>query len=233
MSYKLLLGRVPTPREVERDKLDPKDFPHIDYWYKHQWMAAAPDHSTKTRNEESEKEDVAGTQRGQGRSRMGINVAMRYIQTEDGTVIDGYRATEMRHHARAVFIGLVDNGKQFASWGEADAMSRRVFYNEMASRFTELSYCELDWKAEQIATDTYPGWKLNWTNKEKRSRQESVPKTSHHKRLKGPESISLALTSLPGPTPKSTMPSIPSEVCSLGLFSAMPDKLHKAPASYL
>jgi hypothetical protein len=28
---------------------------------------------------------------------------------------------------------------------------------EMASRFEELQYCNLDWKAEQIAIDTFPG----------------------------------------------------------------------------
>ena len=154
---------------------------------------------------------AASTQRGQGRSRAGINVTMRYIQSSDGTVIDGHRAKEMRNHARAVFVGLADDRKFFASWGDADAMSRRIYYNEMAVRFEELSYCELDWKAEQIAIDVFSGWKTSWTKKQKRTRQESVTKISDQKRFKGPESIDAGLTSLPP---------IPSDVCSLFFVSS-------------
>ena len=229
---------------MEREKLNPEDFPHIDYWYKHQWTGAV-DRITNLTGKEENEEDVPmdkgikskemrpvspapSTQRGQGRSRLGINVSMRYVQLKDGTVIDGHRATEMRNHARAVFVGFADDGKNFASWGEADAMSRRIYYNEMAFRFEELSYCELDWKAEQIATDIFPGWKLSWANKQNRLREETTEKSSkrtrqesvtHQKRFKGPESTGPASASLPPAALKSAMPSIPSEVRSVFFVS--------------
>ncbi|KJA27563.1 hypothetical protein HYPSUDRAFT_197768 [Hypholoma sublateritium FD-334 SS-4] len=170
-AYNLLLDRVPGLPEAQRQKLDPNDYKFIDYWFKHQWVASAGDRVTditgKAENEDEDTEDLngedlqsifdpapAGAQRGQGRSRAGINVAMRFIQDCHGQVIDGHRAREIRIHARALFVGFALQGKQFLSWGDADALSRKTFYNEMVSRFEELQYCDLDWKSEQIAIDT-------------------------------------------------------------------------------
>jgi hypothetical protein len=31
----------------------------------------------------------------------------------------------------------------------------------MGNRFPELTYCDFDWKAEQVATDNYPSWYVN------------------------------------------------------------------------
>ncbi|PPQ94902.1 hypothetical protein CVT25_004370 [Psilocybe cyanescens] len=186
MAYNLLLARVPAPPEAERKKLNHEDYKQIDYRYKHQWVSSSGDRITDIAGRvenENEDEDVEadaegeelrstspapGAQRGQGRSRAGINVSMRYIQDKDGQIIDGHRAREVRIHARAVFVGFAMQGKQFLSWGDADAISRRTFYNEMAIRFDELQYCDLDWKAEQIATDTFPGWKVTWLKKQKK-----------------------------------------------------------------
>ena len=147
-------------------------------------MASSGDRVTditgKAENEDDDTEDFgedlqsifdpspAGAQRGQGRSRAGINVAMRFIQNTLGQVIDGHRAREIRIHARALFVGFALQGRQFLSWGDADALSRKMFYNEMVSRFEELQYCDLDWKSEQIAIDTYPGWKVTWLKKQKK-----------------------------------------------------------------
>lgn len=192
IAYNLLLERVPAPLEAERKKLQPEDYVSIDYWYKHQWVSSSGnrvmDISAKVENEnENEDEDIEAhaegeelgsvspapeVRRGQGRSRAGINVTMRYIQDKDGKIIDGHRAREIRIHARAIFVGFAMQGKHFTSWGDADAASRRCFYNEMVLRFEELQYCDLDWKAEQIATDTFPGWKTTWLKKQKKASLE-------------------------------------------------------------
>jgi hypothetical protein len=47
---------------------------------------------------------------------------------------------------------------------------------EMASRFEELQYCDLNWKAEQIATDTFPGWKATWQKRQKKLEQQQENK---------------------------------------------------------
>ncbi|KAF9470603.1 hypothetical protein BDN70DRAFT_901973 [Pholiota conissans] len=215
-AYSLLLERVPEASNIQHRKLNPEDYKLIDYWYKHQWMSSSGDRITEISGKAGNENDDDGvevnteeaeglwsvpcTQRGQSRSRAGINVSMRYIQDKDGQVIDGHRAREIRIHARAIFVGFASQGKQFSSWGDADAVSRRTFYNEMASRFEELQYCDLDWKAEQIAIDTYPGWKVTWLKKKKktldeksglkRPHQEFGVEESDPKRLKAAESTS-------------------------------------------
>ena len=209
-AYNSLLERIPTAPEAARKKLNPDDFPLIDYWYKRQWISSSGDRATDvTGKGENEDEDalaedgedlraaspVAGAQRGQGRSRAGINVSMRYIQGEHGQVIDGHRAREIRIHARAIFVGFANQGKQFTSWGDADAISRRTFYTEMVDSFEELQYCDLDWKSEQIATDTFPGWKVTWVKRKtregaKRGRQQSIGQEPHSKRSKATEDTS-------------------------------------------
>ena len=114
-------------------------------------------------------------------------------------------------------------GKQFASWGDADAASRRFFYNEMVIRFEELQYCDLDWKAEQIATDTFPGWKTTWVKKQKkasleppngmkRSRQGSIVENTDLKRTKSME-IDEATSSVPVPQVSATSLDT-SQVCN-------------------
>lgn len=229
-----MLERVPAPPEAERKKLQPDDYKSINYWYRHQWVSATgnrvTDISTKAENAENEEEDVEadaegedlesvspapGSQRGQGRCRAGINVSMRYIQDKDGKVIDGHRARDIRIHARAIFVGFAMQEKQFASWGDADATSRRFFYNEMVIRFEELQYCDLDWKAEQIATDTFPGWKATWIKKQKKAslepqngmkrlRQKSIVENPDLKRPKSME-MGAAMSSAPLPQASSTL----------------------------
>lgn len=193
-AHNLLLEKIPAAPEAARKKLNPDDFPLIDYWYKHQWVSSSGDRITDiTGKGENEDDDILaedgedlraasptpGTQRGQSRSCAGINVSMRYVQDEHGQLIDGHRAREIRIHAHAIFVGFTNQGKQFTSWGDADATSRRTFYTEMVNRFEELQYCDLDWKSEQIATDTFPGWKVTWIKKmtrdgAKRARRQSI-----------------------------------------------------------
>lgn len=190
-AYNLLLDRVPIHTEAERPKLNHEDFKQIDYWFRHQWVSASADRimdlPAKAENENNEEEmdmevegetsedirpisPAPGAKRGQGRSRAGINVAMHYIQDKDGNVISGHRSRDIRNHARAVFVSFATKGNLFSTWGEVDVINRRLFFNEMALCFEELKYCDLDWKAEQIAIDTFPGWKVTWLKKQKKGK---------------------------------------------------------------
>lgn len=92
---------------------------------------------------------------------------MRYIQHENGDVIDGWRAAEIRRYARSIFVGFALEGKVFQSWAErVDMASRISFYRHMVVRFPELGFCELDWKSEQIAIEIYSQWRGQWMNKQ-------------------------------------------------------------------
>ncbi|KJA22702.1 hypothetical protein HYPSUDRAFT_202022 [Hypholoma sublateritium FD-334 SS-4] len=88
----------------------------------------------------------------------------------------------------------------------------------MSTRFEELQYCDLDWKAEQIAIDTYPGWKVTWLKKQKkvaadqqnrtkRARQGSAADKPDSKRTKA---IEFSSASSASPVPEVSQQSVPT-----------------------
>ena len=120
---------------------------------------------------------------------------MRYIQHENGDVIDGWRATDIRRFARSIFVGFALQGKVFQSWVEGvDAASRLSYYRDMVARYPEVGLCELDWKREQIASKIYSQWRSHWINKVEAEKTkgkslpkrqvEDSPKDSSHKKMK-------------------------------------------------
>ena len=63
---------------------------------------------------------------------------MKYIEHEDGTVIDRFRATEIHHYARSLWIQLALDDKLPTTWSDADATSLATYNESMAQRFKEL-----------------------------------------------------------------------------------------------
>ena len=61
-----------------------------------------------------------GPQRGRARASLNVNVAMRYVETERGDLIDGDRASEIRKFARAIWVSFGKRGRAPAKWGQAD-----------------------------------------------------------------------------------------------------------------
>jgi hypothetical protein len=172
------------------------------YWFRHEYLAAlaegritsiddAPVRAQGTEHNEVDDDDdgeegmgvreqpsgVPKGKRGKGRASQGENVKMRYIQHENGDIIDGWRATEIRRYARSIFVGFALEGRLFHSWVEgADATSRSNYCRDMVSRFPEIGLCELDWKSEQIAGEIYTQWRTTWLNKQ--DTEKSKGKTS-------------------------------------------------------
>ncbi|KAF8236927.1 hypothetical protein L208DRAFT_1249864 [Tricholoma matsutake] len=81
---------------------------------------------------------------------------MQYVKLEDGTIIDGDRATEMRKFACSVWVLLTKNSAPPSKWGHSDVQARQQYINSLSSQFPELRLCDLDWKAKQITTDNCP-----------------------------------------------------------------------------
>lgn len=131
-----------------------QDYPHVKYWFKRNWS-----------QHQSEHADNSDAQRGRGRAAKGINVSMRYVEYENGEMISGDRATEIRRFARSIWVLLAKKGIPPATWGAADIETRKLYSQEMCTRFPELKLCDLDWKSEQIATDNYPSWHNTWDSK--------------------------------------------------------------------
>lgn len=143
--------------------------PNIKYWTRQEWTAANTD-----RVADLDEGVIAGA-RGRTRAAKGINVNMKYIEDREGQPINGHLATDIRRHARAIFVGFALEGRVFASWTEADHNSLKIYYREMAERFEELRLCANDWKAEMIALDTYRTWRDQWQkNLKKRKTDKDV-----------------------------------------------------------
>jgi hypothetical protein len=113
---------------------------------------------------------------------------------EDGNVIDGDRASEIRKFARAVWVSFGKRGHAPAKWGQADVETRKMYCQEMNSRFPEFRFCDLDWKSEQVATDNYPSWFTTWASKQKELKQEDeediINKSTQSKRSRKPSTQS-------------------------------------------
>ena len=118
----------------------------------------------------------SGLRRGKTRASQGINVTMLYVENENGIAIDGHRAAEIRRYARLIWVHMSNNGELPTSWGKASVKLSQAYCREMRQRFSELALCELDWKADQIATDNYPSWYKNWSESSQKTsvKQEAV-----------------------------------------------------------
>jgi len=159
-----LTGTTAIPAELMTNQevsasapLRQEDYPNIKFWFKRQWIGFSNDHLTNA---------ISGPQaRGRSRAAQGINVTMQYVELEDGTIISGDRATEIRKFARAIWVSFSKAGTPPSKWGQADIQTRQQYLHAMGSHFTELRLCDLEWKAEQIATNNYPSWYTNWLSK--------------------------------------------------------------------
>jgi hypothetical protein len=211
-AYDNLLGRFPVSLG-ERIVLKREDYPNITYWFRHEYFSAlAEDKITSvddvpfkaqgiehTEADDDDDDDGNGEdgtsigalkgKRGKGRASQGQNVKMRYLQHENGNVIDGWRASDIRRYARSIFVGFALQGKVFQSWVEGvDAASRISYYRDIEARFPEVGLCELDWKSEQIASEIYSQWRSNWINKQEaeKNKGKSLPKRLVEENLKDP-----------------------------------------------
>jgi hypothetical protein len=146
--------------------LHQEDYPKIKFWFKRQWTEfSSNDHPTNA---------TSGPQaRGRSRAAQGINVSMQYVQLEDGTTINGDRATEIRKFARAIWVSISKTGAPPSKWGQADLQTRQQYLSAMGSRFPELRFCDLEWKGDQIATDNYPSWYANWLTNQSLKKEDN------------------------------------------------------------
>lgn len=150
--------------------------PAVKFWTRQDWNAATADRVADL------DEGVNVGTRGRTRAALGINVNMKYIEDRNGQPINGHLASDIRRHARAIFVGLALKGYLFTSWTEADHDSLKTYYREMAERFEELRLCANDWKAEMVALDIYRTWREQW---EKRQKRKMTDKNINNDQVEG------------------------------------------------
>lgn len=173
-AYETLANRLPQLVDM---KTIPQEMheanPNVRYWTRQEWTAATAD-----RVADFEEAGQSGA-RGRTRAAQGINVNMRYIEDRNGQPINGHLASDIRRHARAIFVGFALEGRLFSSWTEADHTSLKAYYREMAERFEELRLCANDWKAEMVALDIYRTWRDQWQKKKNKTKTGKDTKTEH------------------------------------------------------
>lgn len=127
-----------------------EEYPHIRYWFRNEWDTESERGITLPSSEQP--------QRGRSRASKGENVRFKYLQQVDGTIINGHEAGIIRKYARGVWDHMSQNGPMPSTWGTADAATASHFHRDMITKFPLLAFCHANWKADQIATETYPYW---------------------------------------------------------------------------
>lgn len=128
------------------------DFPLVKCWVKKNYMQA-------------EAATLPPGERGKGRASQGVNVAMRYVEDENGEPVDGYLAQHIRTWARGIWIEIAEKGILRAKWGDMSVEDLKYYHREMRRKFPILALCENSWKADQIAIDNYSSWHTSYAPK--------------------------------------------------------------------
>jgi hypothetical protein len=90
---------------------------------------------------------------------------MLYVEDENGVVVDGAVASDIRKSARSTWVHIANTYGAPPKWGDAGIKIAQVYREQMYSRFPMLQLCELDWKVDLIATDNYPSWYTHFVKK--------------------------------------------------------------------
>ena len=134
------------------------DYPSVRYWTKDEWIEA----ETK-RKDTSHLGSNTGI-RGGTRCAQGENVSMTYIEEPDGRAISGRRTAEIREFARSIWRDLYSRGLAPKKWHDAPRRVQDEYAHEMERHWPVLQYCDNQWKAQYLATKTYPQW-YKWYHK--------------------------------------------------------------------
>jgi hypothetical protein len=159
------LSRAPVKQETLQPALSNlpeakrEEFPSVKYWSRHEWSAS----------EDLQVASIGAP--GKVRAAQGENVTMKFVEDENGNVIDGYRASSIRKFARLLWAGLSNAGRAPKSWGKVDAQTSSQFQIEMCQKFPELRLCEGNWKVDLIATMNYPSWSSNQAKEKEENRK--------------------------------------------------------------
>jgi hypothetical protein len=121
------------------------------------------------------KDDAQKKNRGKAALRDNENVRMQYLEDEHGVMIKGEQCTEILDYVRPLFRDQAHAFKEQigTSWGRAGSTQQQHFYHKIENRFFEFRLCDAHWKAKQLATDNYAGYKQNLKKREKVIKEET------------------------------------------------------------
>ena len=137
--YLQLATSQPPPPQTP---LNENNYPSVKYW-----------HATSWTNSKTNKDiDIFTSLKAKKKS------SFWYLEDANGTSLNEERCNAVTKRARQIFAHLNASGAGAAKWGDMGNVSQDYYRREMYSCFPELRLCELDWKVNRLATETYSSW---------------------------------------------------------------------------
>ncbi|OJT12487.1 hypothetical protein TRAPUB_10964 [Trametes pubescens] len=178
------IARLLAPGCVDDFKRRREDYPLVPYWTRAEWNMA-----------QKNVAPIPGQKRARGATLVaqGINKTLAWITEADGTAVDGHEATELRGRARAYFVYLYNDGRAPDTWHHgADARIKAELEDYLRAHVVVFQYCDKNWKAQKLATDTYAQWYSKFTKRmarkaekeAERARQEAANAVQGKKRAR-------------------------------------------------
>ncbi|ETW77538.1 hypothetical protein HETIRDRAFT_429724 [Heterobasidion irregulare TC 32-1] len=130
------------------------DVPLVTIWTTQDWADTPKDDDATDPNQVKKK-------KGKTNAYLGHNMTMKYVQDQQGKVIDGYYASAIRDAAYQIWYELLLRGIAPPKWSQVSLGASDFYYQEMEYRFPELRFCggpPAHWKSRHIARDNFPAF---------------------------------------------------------------------------
>jgi len=173
------------PTASVRKSLKREDVPNVKYFY--QW-----DYTNKLKHSRARAavlDPGASSSKQKGGTRLASNnenVQMDYIEDENGVVVNGDTAKQIRGLARSILIEIdsVDSMKLPPSWSSIGITERTYFVKQMYEHYPILGLCDNDWKVHYLASRALSTYHEHLKRKEKAAAIKSEPKETNADVLK-------------------------------------------------
>ncbi|KAJ7246890.1 hypothetical protein B0H12DRAFT_1073053 [Mycena haematopus] len=150
---------------------DRKEYPDVVFW-------------TRRRFNESQKTKAVATmnsmpgKRGRSRAAQDINVMTQYLEKTDGSIVSGNEAATIRATQITIWNQILQTSPSNLprTWKQASITVVNYHRAELYTAYPLLRLCESHWKADLLATTSYPSWyKKNVKSKSKSTKPAKRP----------------------------------------------------------
>jgi hypothetical protein len=196
---------IPTVTSTSKPpSLKKDDFPDIKFWRQRDYTQYL---NSKKKSRSIVDPNNAPYQRGGTRlASSNENVATDYIELEDGQVVEGDKAANIRKRVRDIFKEMRSSAKMVLpkTWSEAGITERNFFLQELYKDYPYIAFCDDDWKGIFLASRTLSAFHNSLRRKVKSEVVEKKEKLT--------ESLTITMTADSDPIPHSHIKRTAAEV---------------------
>ncbi|KAL1732037.1 hypothetical protein EV714DRAFT_271081 [Schizophyllum commune] len=155
----------------------PLAYPHVRFWLRGKYLEISDSDTAKKQLKALvDKAKRDGTPKPHGQ---------RYIEFEDGTVIDRDTAMAVRNTVLELYNELKHKDLAPGTWSQLPHGVSQWFYAMLEDKYNFLRFCADHWKAKELPSLGYPSWRTSHmpdTDIAKQEEAEVTPVQSAHKR---------------------------------------------------